>query len=68
MKSPFGTFGTWRDVLRESAKRFKADIGVDGLFKRGKITLATPAERIRPLSDLDHCPAARTTGRAGQLR
>jgi hypothetical protein len=70
MKSLFGTFGTWRDVLRESAMRFKADIGEDSLFNRGEITLATPAESlfIRPLSDLDHCLAVRTTGRTRQLR
>jgi hypothetical protein len=65
MKSLFGTFGTWRDVLRESAMRLKADIGGDSLFNRGEITLAPPAESlfIRPLLDLDHCLAAPTTGR-----
>ena len=70
MKSLFGTFGTWRDVLRESAMRFKANVGEDSPFNRGEITLATPAESffVRPLSDLDHSPAVRTTGRTRQLR
>ena len=64
MKSLFGTFGTWRDVLRESARRLKADIGADSLFNQGEITLASLAESffIRPLFDLDHGLAARTTG------
>ena len=44
--------------------RLKADIGGDSLFNRGEITSAIPAESlfIRPLFDLDHCLAARTTG------
>ena len=44
--SPPGTFRTRRDVRVESAMRFKADIGGDGLFNRSSITVGGPLRAV----------------------